>query len=77
MKYAKIPSATITRLSLYSRTLENLLAEDTKIISSERLATLCDHVPLACRFESLSSRRRDDDCVLLVVARLLESAGHE
>lgn len=49
MKYAKIPSATITRLSLYSRTLENLLAEDTKIISSERLATLCDVNPAQIR----------------------------
>ena len=49
MKYAKIPSATITRLSLYSRILEKLLAEDTRIISSERLATLCDVNPAQIR----------------------------
>ncbi len=49
MKYAKIPSATIARLSLYSRTLEKLLAEDVKIISSERLATLCDVNPAQIR----------------------------
>jgi len=49
MKYAKIPSATITRLSMYSRILEKLLAENVKIISSERLATLCDVNPAQIR----------------------------
>jgi redox-sensing transcriptional repressor len=42
MKYAKIPAATITRLSMYSRVLERIAEEDVKIISSERLATLCE-----------------------------------
>ena len=41
MKYTKIPSATITRLSLYSRNLERMLLEDVKVISSERLAEHC------------------------------------
>jgi redox-sensing transcriptional repressor len=49
MKYAKIPSATITRLSMYSRTLERSLAQNEKIISSERLAKLCDVNPAQIR----------------------------
>jgi len=49
MKYSKIPSATITRLSMYSRVLERLGAEDVKIISSERLATLCEVNPAQIR----------------------------
>jgi redox-sensing transcriptional repressor len=49
MKYAKIPSATITRLSMYSRTLERSLAQNEKIISSERLAKLCEVNPAQIR----------------------------
>lgn len=41
MKFSKIPAATITRLSLYSRNLEELEAEDIKVISSEKLAEQC------------------------------------
>lgn len=41
MKFSKIPAATITRLSLYSRNLEELLREDTKVVSSEKLADRC------------------------------------
>jgi redox-sensing transcriptional repressor len=41
MKFSKIPAATITRLSIYSRSLEELTGEDTKVISSERLAERC------------------------------------
>ncbi|MBU2547458.1 MAG: redox-sensing transcriptional repressor Rex [Proteobacteria bacterium] len=41
MKFSKIPAATITRLSMYSRNLEELLAEDVKVISSEKLAERC------------------------------------
>ena len=41
MKFSKIPAATITRLSLYSRNLEELLREDTKVVSSEKLAERC------------------------------------
>jgi len=41
MKFSKIPSATITRLSLYTRNLEDLVKEDVKVISSEKLAERC------------------------------------
>jgi len=41
MKFSKIPSATITRLSLYTRNLEGLAKEDVKVISSEKLAERC------------------------------------
>lgn len=41
MKFSKIPAATITRLSLYSRNLEELEREDTKVVSSEKLAERC------------------------------------
>ncbi|MBW2086363.1 MAG: redox-sensing transcriptional repressor Rex [Deltaproteobacteria bacterium] len=41
MKFTKIPEATITRLSNYSRNLEDLLGEDLKVISSEKLAARC------------------------------------
>jgi redox-sensing transcriptional repressor len=41
MKFSKIPAATITRLSLYSRNLEELVKEDVKVISSEKLAERC------------------------------------
>ena len=41
MKFSKIPAATITRLSLYSRNLEELENEDVKVVSSEKLAERC------------------------------------
>ncbi|MBW1709964.1 MAG: redox-sensing transcriptional repressor Rex [Deltaproteobacteria bacterium] len=41
MKFSKIPEATITRLSNYSRNLEELLSENINVISSEKLATRC------------------------------------
>jgi redox-sensing transcriptional repressor len=41
MKFSKIPAATITRLSLYSRNLEELEREDVKVVSSEKLAERC------------------------------------
>ena len=41
MKFSKIPAATITRLSLYSRNLEELVSEDVKVVSSEKLADRC------------------------------------
>ena len=49
MKYAKIPGATITRLSMYSRVLERIAQEDVRIVSSERLATLCEVNPAQIR----------------------------
>lgn len=42
MKFSKIPTATITRLSRYSRALEELDDQDIKVISSENLARVCD-----------------------------------
>jgi redox-sensing transcriptional repressor len=49
MKFSKIPAATITRLSLYSRTLEKLTEEGASVISSERLASLCGVNPAQIR----------------------------
>ena len=42
MKFPKIPAATITRLSRYSRALEELEQQDLKVISSEKLAHYCE-----------------------------------
>ena len=42
MKFPKIPAATITRLSRYSRALEELDQQDLKVISSEKLAHYCE-----------------------------------
>ncbi|MCL4500561.1 MAG: redox-sensing transcriptional repressor Rex, partial [Deltaproteobacteria bacterium] len=41
MKFSKIPTATITRLSIYSRYLESLSQEGVKIIASDKLAQKC------------------------------------
>ncbi len=49
MKFSKIPAATITRLSIYSRTLEKLTNEGANVISSERLASLCGVNPAQIR----------------------------
>jgi len=49
MKFAKIPAATITRLSLYSRALEKLVSEGVPVVSSKRLAELCGVNPAQIR----------------------------
>jgi redox-sensing transcriptional repressor len=41
VKFSKIPTATITRLSRYSRALEELDAQGFSVISSEKLAHHC------------------------------------
>lgn len=41
-KFTKIPQATINRLSLYCRQLELLEQKGETIVSSEKLATLCE-----------------------------------
>ncbi|MCU0580472.1 MAG: redox-sensing transcriptional repressor Rex [Desulfobacterota bacterium] len=42
MKYSRIPAAAITRLSRYTRALEELDSQNIKVISSEKLAEYCD-----------------------------------
>ena len=49
MKFAKIPLATINRLSVYSRTLRGLAEDNVDVISSERLAKLCAVNPAQIR----------------------------
>ncbi len=49
MKFLKIPTATITRLSRYSRALEELEQQDLKVISSEKLAHYCEVNPAQIR----------------------------
>lgn len=49
MKFAKIPMATIVRLSIYMRALEELLESDVEVISSERLAKQCGVNPAQIR----------------------------
>ncbi|MGC8492493.1 MAG: redox-sensing transcriptional repressor Rex [Syntrophobacteraceae bacterium] len=49
MKFAKIPMATIVRLSIYMRALEELLESDVEVISSERLARQCSVNPAQIR----------------------------
>ncbi|MDY0041498.1 MAG: winged-helix domain-containing protein, partial [Desulforhabdus sp.] len=49
MKFAKIPMATINRLSIYMRTLQDLLEEEMDVISSERLAKQCGVNPAQIR----------------------------
>ncbi len=49
MKFAKIPMATINRLSIYMRTLQELREEDVEVISSERLAKQCGVNPAQIR----------------------------
>ncbi|MGE5311073.1 MAG: redox-sensing transcriptional repressor Rex [Nitrospirota bacterium] len=49
MKFAKIPLATINRLSIYLRNLDELLANGIDIISSERLAKQCGVNPAQIR----------------------------
>ncbi len=49
MKFSKIPTATITRLSIYSRYLEILSQEGVKIIASDKLAEKCGINPAQIR----------------------------
>ncbi len=49
MKFAKIPPATIGRLSIYTRHLQELIRQGVDIISSERLASLCNVNPAQIR----------------------------
>ena len=42
MKFSRIPAAAITRLSRYTRALEELDAQNVKVVSSEKLAEYCD-----------------------------------
>lgn len=49
MKFAKIPMATINRLSIYMRTLQDLAEEELDVISSERLAKQCGVNPAQIR----------------------------
>jgi redox-sensing transcriptional repressor len=42
VKFTKIPTATITRLSRYSRALEELDEQGLSVISSEKLAQFCE-----------------------------------
>ena len=48
-KESKIPDATIERIALYSRPLERLLEEGEQLVSSERLAQLCNVNPAQVR----------------------------
>ena len=49
MKFSKIPTATITRLSIYSRYLESLAQDGVKIIASDKLAEKCGINPAQIR----------------------------
>ena len=45
----RVPPATVTRLSLYARQLENLKSSQVSVISSDRLAELCHVNPAQIR----------------------------
>ena len=49
MKASRIPAATVTRLSLYTRSLEALRAREVTIVSSEKLARMCQVSPAQIR----------------------------
>ena len=49
VKESKIPDATIERIALYSRPLERLLEKGEQLVSSERLAELCNVNPAQVR----------------------------
>ncbi|MFZ5585257.1 MAG: redox-sensing transcriptional repressor Rex [Thermodesulfobacteriota bacterium] len=49
MKYLKIPAATITRLSIYSRALEGMVDDGTPVVSSKALAEMCGVNPAQIR----------------------------
>ena len=46
---SKIPDATIERVALYLRPLENLIGKGTQVISSENLADMCNVNPAQVR----------------------------
>jgi redox-sensing transcriptional repressor len=48
-KESKIPDATIERIALYSRPLERLMENGEQLVSSERLAELCNVNPAQVR----------------------------
>ncbi len=49
MKYLKIPAATISRLSIYSRALEDMAGSAETVVSSKRLAEVCGVNPAQIR----------------------------
>ncbi|MGD9033697.1 MAG: redox-sensing transcriptional repressor Rex [Desulfobacteraceae bacterium] len=49
VKESKIPDATIERIALYSRPLERLIQKGEQLVSSERLAELCNVNPAQVR----------------------------
>jgi len=49
LKNSKIPEATIERIALYSRPLERLLEKGEQLVSSEKLAELCNVNPAQVR----------------------------
>ncbi len=49
MKFSKIPTATITRLSIYSRYLEAMAQEGVKIVASDKLSQKCGVNPAQIR----------------------------
>lgn len=49
MKFMKIPAATITRLSIYSRALEAMAEEGVSVVSSKHLADVCSVNPAQIR----------------------------
>lgn len=49
MKFMKIPAATITRLSIYSRALETMAEEGVAVVSSKHLADVCSVNPAQIR----------------------------
>ena len=49
MKQLKVPAATISRLSIYSRALEKMVADGTQVVSSKKLAEYCGVNPAQIR----------------------------
>ena len=49
VKESKIPDATIERIALYSRPLERLMEKGEQLVSSEKLAELCNVNPAHVR----------------------------
>jgi redox-sensing transcriptional repressor len=49
VKESKIPGATIERIALYARPLERLMQKGEQLVSSERLAELCNVNPAQVR----------------------------
>jgi redox-sensing transcriptional repressor len=49
MKFLKIPAATISRLSIYSRALEELAHSSETVVSSKKLAEICGVNPAQIR----------------------------